>query len=90
MNKRGVEHFTHNAAVMSFIGNVPNIALDFEMYKAKNNTNEKRRRRVYSGIEVTKQGCFRTFRNNRYSRIRCISMQFQFLLKNVKNLGLMQ
>jgi len=41
MNKRGVAHYTHNAAVMSFIGNVPNIALDFEMYKAKKNDEEK-------------------------------------------------
>jgi len=41
MNKRGVEHYTHNAAVVSFIGNVPNVALDFEMYKAKDNEDKK-------------------------------------------------
>ena len=41
MNKRGVPHYTHNAAVMSTIGNNPNIALDFEMYRAKKNEEEK-------------------------------------------------
>jgi len=41
MNKRGVAHYTHNAAVMSTIGNDPNIALDFEMYRAKINEDEK-------------------------------------------------
>ncbi len=41
MNKRGIAHYTHNAAVMSIIGNAPNIALDFEMYKAKINVDEK-------------------------------------------------
>lgn len=41
MNKRSVAHYTHNAAVMSIIGNAPNIALDFEMYRAKMNEEEK-------------------------------------------------
>lgn len=41
MNRRGVAHYTHNAAVMSTIGNTANIALDFEMYKAKKNEEEK-------------------------------------------------
>lgn len=41
MNKRGVSHYTHNATVLSFIGNVPNIVIDFEMYKAKDNDEEK-------------------------------------------------
>ena len=41
MNKRGVAHYTHNAAVMSTIGNTPNIALDFEMYRAKKNEEER-------------------------------------------------
>jgi len=41
MNKRGIAHYTHNAAVMSTIGNTPSIALDFEMYRAKKNEKEK-------------------------------------------------
>ena len=41
MNKRGVAHYTHNAAVMSTIGNDPNIALDFEMHRAKMNEYKK-------------------------------------------------
>lgn len=41
MNKLGIAHYTHNAVVMSTIGNDPNIALDFEMCKVKTCYEEK-------------------------------------------------
>ncbi|MBN2835611.1 MAG: hypothetical protein JXR48_11680 [Candidatus Delongbacteria bacterium] len=61
MNKRGVAHYTHNAAVMSFIGNEPNIALDFEMYKAKTSEDEKDEGEFTAALKLLNRQQYRVY-----------------------------